>query len=227
MFREAYTRFGGPDGGNGGRGGNVIIVADSTLRSLSGILTNYSAERGTRGQGGQSFGRNGRDVILKVFVHSEASARTDLKVNPRQQSITGCNDSNIVEGNCLLVERKVLRVYLFTISHMLLIFKNMYSLKMKDSSFSLFCIPFRIAFSFFGCFAVGSGLFWFPCPVQFIPQFPFVLLLVLVFCHTFLDQLHPSFFPCKLTCTVILIVLELPVPVIKLLTRYSLTRIIN
>ena len=64
--REAYTRFGGPDGGNGGRGGNVVLVADSTLRSLSGLLNNYSAESGARGQSGQSFGRNGKDITLKV-----------------------------------------------------------------------------------------------------------------------------------------------------------------
>ena len=78
-FREAYTRFGGPDGGNGGRGGNVVLVADGALRSLSGLQTNYKAEAGDRGQGGQSFGRNGKDMILKVI--SDTSACSNLKVN--------------------------------------------------------------------------------------------------------------------------------------------------
>lgn len=44
----------------------MVLVADSMLRSLSGMLTSYSAERGVRGQGGQCFGRNGKDVVLKV-----------------------------------------------------------------------------------------------------------------------------------------------------------------
>ena len=66
-FREAYTRFGGPDGGNGGRGGNVVLVADSALRSLNGMLSTYLAERGAHGQSGQSFGKSGRDVVLKVL----------------------------------------------------------------------------------------------------------------------------------------------------------------
>ena len=79
MFREAYTRFGGPDGGNGGRGGNVVLAADSTLRSLRGILSNYSAEGGARGQSGQSFGRNGNDVIVKVFLLGHVNPCTSIK----------------------------------------------------------------------------------------------------------------------------------------------------
>ena len=66
--REAYVPKGGPDGGDGGRGGNVVIQADAQLSSLIDyrFKHHFRAERGTHGQGSRRDGKNGEDLILKV-----------------------------------------------------------------------------------------------------------------------------------------------------------------
>lgn len=66
--REAYVPKGGPDGGDGGRGGDVIIEADAQLSSLIDYRYkhHFKAERGTHGQGARKHGKDGADLILKV-----------------------------------------------------------------------------------------------------------------------------------------------------------------
>ena len=66
--REAYVPKGGPDGGDGGRGGNVVIQATSQLSSLVDyrFKHHFRAERGTHGQGSRRDGKCGEDLILKV-----------------------------------------------------------------------------------------------------------------------------------------------------------------
>ena len=66
--REAYVPKGGPDGGDGGHGGNVIVKADAQLSSLIDyrFKHHFRAERGTHGQGSRKDGKNGSDLILKV-----------------------------------------------------------------------------------------------------------------------------------------------------------------
>ena len=66
--REAYVPKGGPDGGDGGRGGNVVIQASSQLSSLIDyrFKHHFRAERGTHGQGSRRDGKSGEDLILKV-----------------------------------------------------------------------------------------------------------------------------------------------------------------
>ena len=68
--REAYVPKGGPDGGDGGRGGDVVIQADAQLSSLIDyrFKHHFRAERGTHGQGGKKDGRAGEDLVLKVPV---------------------------------------------------------------------------------------------------------------------------------------------------------------
>lgn len=68
--REANVPQGGPDGGNGGKGGDVIIVADRNLRTLMDFKykIKYEAERGEDGRGRQQFGKDGQDLIIKVPV---------------------------------------------------------------------------------------------------------------------------------------------------------------
>ena len=66
--REAHVPFGGPDGGDGGRGGDVILVGSRHEDSLIGL--SYSprlvAGNGENGRGQQMHGRNGRDCIVEV-----------------------------------------------------------------------------------------------------------------------------------------------------------------
>lgn len=66
--REAFVPKGGPDGGDGGRGGNVVVRADAQLSSLIDyrFKHHFRAERGTHGQGARKDGKNGDDLILKV-----------------------------------------------------------------------------------------------------------------------------------------------------------------
>lgn len=68
--REAHVPKGGPDGGDGGRGGDVIIEASAQLSSLIDYRYkhHFRAERGTHGRGARKDGRDGEDLILKVPV---------------------------------------------------------------------------------------------------------------------------------------------------------------
>jgi GTP-binding protein len=68
--REKYIPFGGPDGGDGGKGGSVIFIADegvNTLLHFRGRKT-YEAQNGQKGMGRQMNGAAGEDVLLKVPV---------------------------------------------------------------------------------------------------------------------------------------------------------------
>lgn len=66
--REKYVPRGGPDGGDGGKGGDVILVASSDRRTLYPFRFKheFAAERGAGGQGRQKSGRNGNDLLIEV-----------------------------------------------------------------------------------------------------------------------------------------------------------------
>jgi len=66
--REPYVPRGGPDGGDGGRGGNVVVRADRNVGSLANIVghKHWNAESGRHGQGNLRTGRNGADVEILV-----------------------------------------------------------------------------------------------------------------------------------------------------------------
>jgi GTP-binding protein len=68
--REAYVPRGGPDGGDGGKGGDVIIRADKQLGTLIDLKyqQSYTAENGENGRGKQQTGADGRDVVIRVPV---------------------------------------------------------------------------------------------------------------------------------------------------------------
>lgn len=66
--REARTPRGGPDGGNGGRGGDVVLVADEQVTDLTPFRTrvHHKAPRGGDGEGRNRHGRNGDDLEVHV-----------------------------------------------------------------------------------------------------------------------------------------------------------------
>jgi len=73
--REAKVPRGGPDGGDGGRGGDVVLVCDSSLRDLHSFTraTNFHAGRGGHGEGALRHGANGKTLEIKVPPGTEAS----------------------------------------------------------------------------------------------------------------------------------------------------------
>ncbi|MEE9132431.1 MAG: GTPase ObgE [Gemmatimonadota bacterium] len=66
--REKYVPRGGPDGGDGGRGGDAVLIADAHLTTLLDYhyKQQYKAERGRHGQGKNRTGASGEDLILRV-----------------------------------------------------------------------------------------------------------------------------------------------------------------
>jgi GTPase len=68
FHREKFIAWGGPDGGDGGKGGDVYIEADPRLYNLSHLFKDrlYHAENGHQGMGNNKHGKNGNDLIVKV-----------------------------------------------------------------------------------------------------------------------------------------------------------------
>jgi len=66
--REKFVPMGGPDGGNGGRGGNIIFVADKSLKTLIDLKYKkiIKGHKGNNGEGSNRNGKNSEDIIIKV-----------------------------------------------------------------------------------------------------------------------------------------------------------------
>ncbi|MGI5960195.1 MAG: GTPase ObgE [Massiliimalia sp.] len=68
FHREKYVASGGPDGGDGGKGGDVIFVADTNLSTLEDFRfkRKYKAQNGENGSGNRCTGKSGEDLVIKV-----------------------------------------------------------------------------------------------------------------------------------------------------------------
>ncbi len=68
FHREKYVAAGGPDGGDGGRGGNIVFQVDDNLSTLSDFRykRKYKAQNGENGRGSRCNGKRGEDLIIKV-----------------------------------------------------------------------------------------------------------------------------------------------------------------
>ena len=66
--REKYVAAGGPDGGDGGRGGNIVFQVDDNLSTLADFRykRKYTAQNGSNGAGGRKSGKRGEDLIIRV-----------------------------------------------------------------------------------------------------------------------------------------------------------------
>jgi GTP-binding protein len=77
--REAHVPKGGPDGGDGGRGGDVVLVCDDSFRDLETYRrrAHYKATRGGHGQGALKHGADGETLELKVPPGTQATVELD------------------------------------------------------------------------------------------------------------------------------------------------------
>lgn len=92
--REPYVPEGGPDGGDGGKGGDVIFRADSSLRTLMDFRykRKYQAENGQNGMKKKRFGKKGEDLVIKVppgtmVIDEETGKLMKDLVNPGDEFI--------------------------------------------------------------------------------------------------------------------------------------------
>ncbi|MDX3909120.1 MAG: GTPase ObgE [Sphingobium sp.] len=74
--REMYVEYGGPDGGNGGKGGDIIFEAIEGLNTLIDFryTQHFKAQRGTPGMGKNRYGAGGKDLIIKVPIGTQVIA---------------------------------------------------------------------------------------------------------------------------------------------------------
>jgi GTP-binding protein len=86
--REKYVPYGGPDGGDGGHGGNIFITADRGMNTLLKYYQGkrrFAAERGENGSGRKKHGKNGCDLDIKVpqgtLIYKEREGEMELMVD--------------------------------------------------------------------------------------------------------------------------------------------------
>ena len=77
--REKYVEYGGPDGGNGGKGGDIVFEAVSGLNTLIDFryTQHFKAPRGSHGQGKNRNGAGGPDLVIKVPVGTQIISDED------------------------------------------------------------------------------------------------------------------------------------------------------
>ena len=70
FHREKYIASGGPDGGDGGKGGDVVFLADSNISTLADFRykKKYNAQKGENGRSGRKFGKKAPDLIIRVPI---------------------------------------------------------------------------------------------------------------------------------------------------------------
>ncbi|AJD31254.1 MULTISPECIES: GTPase ObgE [Clostridium] len=104
--REKYIAFGGPDGGDGGKGGNVVLVVDPNMTTLLDFTykRKYKAEPGGNGAGSKCFGKNGKDLYIKVPM---GTIVRDAETDKIMADLSKPEDSYVVakggrggKGNC-------------------------------------------------------------------------------------------------------------------------------
>ncbi len=103
--REKFEPKGGPDGGDGGKGGDVILIGDEGLNTLIDFRhkKSFEADRGISGRGRQMYGKQGQDLVIKVPVGTEVyDLEMDVKVGDiteHKQQIIAANGGKGGLGN--------------------------------------------------------------------------------------------------------------------------------
>jgi len=100
--REAHVPRGGPDGGDGGRGGDVVVVCDDSLRDLQGFKrrSHYRAGRGGHGGGSQRHGADGETLTIRVPPGTQIAGTTAVSEDDRAED-EGAASAQSDEGDLL------------------------------------------------------------------------------------------------------------------------------
>jgi GTP-binding protein len=103
--REKYVPFGGPDGGDGGRGGDVILEVKMTLNTLAAFQyrRRFKAEDGKKGGGNNKTGRSGEELIIHVppgtIVNDELTGDLIGDLTTQEQRLIVCKGGRGGRGN--------------------------------------------------------------------------------------------------------------------------------
>jgi GTP-binding protein len=97
FHREKYITNGGPDGGDGGRGGSVVLVPDRSLSTLMDFRykRKYTAENGADGSGSRKTGKDGKDLVIRV---PEGTVVRDPESGQIIQDMSGCDRYVLAKG---------------------------------------------------------------------------------------------------------------------------------
>ena len=103
--REKFMPKGGPDGGDGGRGGHVCFMVDTNLHTLQDVRykRRYKAENGHPGSSSNKTGRNGKDITIFVpagtVVRSKGSKKIIVDLTEKGQNFIICHGGQGGKGN--------------------------------------------------------------------------------------------------------------------------------
>jgi len=103
--REKYEPWGGPNGGDGGRGGDVILIGDDNINNLVDFKfqSHWRGERGEHGLGKDCHGREGKPAILRLplgtVVIDQASGQPIVEIVASGQTVVLCKGGNGGWGN--------------------------------------------------------------------------------------------------------------------------------
>lgn len=107
--REKYVPMGGPNGGNGGRGGSIIIKVNMNLNTLSHLVNSksYKAEGGVNGRGKNMYGKNAEDLTLEVpqgtVIFNEDKSEVLADLNKEGEQIVIAKGGKGGMGNAMFV----------------------------------------------------------------------------------------------------------------------------
>jgi GTPase len=103
--REKYEPMGGPNGGDGGRGGSVIVLADRNINTLVDYryTRTFKAQRGENGSGSDCYGKGGDDMVLRVpvgtTISDKATGQPMVDLNTDGQQVMIANGGKGGLGN--------------------------------------------------------------------------------------------------------------------------------
>lgn len=104
--REKYIPLGGPDGGDGGKGGDIIFKVDTGMTTLLDFKykKKYVAEEGGRGTGSKCYGRDGENLVVKVplgtIIRQESTNKVIADLSDKDDEIVLFRGGKGGKGNC-------------------------------------------------------------------------------------------------------------------------------